>query len=250
MTRALESEKQDLHFFAQSPALLFQFILSEFLQTYQSVQEIDSIYKEMETLLIKRRLLADAKNCLVALLDRIDEISGSSSIDDAAFSWNLQRGSLNKLRHYCFPFVNQFEAKEGVVVNLNICVSKAFHTALQIKEVIIYLIQENNQSKKIPDYAMLYQLLDRLIDNINRASRLILRIILSFREDENIVYFLLRKRAEFDHSYKTSFVAKLFAKMYPEGVEEAGRLLIKRYSKRGFKHLLNNITRKISEIRT
>jgi hypothetical protein len=244
----LQTEKADSNLFGQSPSLCFQFILSEFIETFKEVQVIEDVYKEMESLLIKRRLLADVDHLLRELLESIIKLAGSAVINEEIFSWNTRKGCLSKLRHYCYPFVNQFENKESTVVNLNICVSKAFHSALQAREVILYLHQEDQNAKKMPDYAMLYQLLDRLIDNINRASRLILRVIIRFREDENVVYFLLRNKEELDAIYKTNFVTKLFRKMYPDGVEEAGQLLMKKYSERGFTKLLNTIAGKISNV--
>ncbi|MFT4551691.1 MAG: hypothetical protein ACI9S8_000307 [Chlamydiales bacterium] len=244
----IQTEKQGLNLFGQSPSLCFQFILAEFIETYKEVQTIENIYKEMESLLIKRRLLADVDHLLRELLDCIIKLSGSAIINEDSFSWISRKGCLSKLRQYCYPFVNLLDNKESTIVNLNICVSKAFHSALQAREVILYLRQEDQSAKKMPDYAMLYQLLDRLVDNINRASRLILRVIIRFREDENVVYFLLRNKDQLDAIYKTNFVTKLFRKMYPDGVEEAGQLLMRKYSERGFTKLLNTIAGKIAHV--
>lgn len=248
MSAKIQTEKQEVNLFGQSPSLFFQFILAEFLATYKEVLEVENTYKEMEALLIKRRLLADVDHLLEQLLQTITNLTGSEIINEHSPSWGTTKGALSKLRHNCYPFVQQFDSKEKSVVNLNVCVSKAFHSALQAKEVILYLKQENHSVRKMPDFSMLYQLLDRLIDNINRASRLILRIIIHFRDDENVVYFLLRHKDALNDVYKTDFVTKLFRKMYPEGIEEAGQLLMKKYSERGFNNLLNTIATKISDL--
>ena len=241
-------EKSDLNLFGQSPSLLFQFILSEFLTAFKLVQRIEKSYHEMENLLIKRRLMGAVDESLNQLLASIVGLTGTSIINEDPSPWATQKGCLSKLRHYCNPFVKLEQPEEKTVENINICVSKAFHSALQAREVILYLQLESHKPKHIPDYAMLYQLLDRLIDNLNRVSRLLLRVILQFRNDENVVFFMLRNRESFDTLYKTNFVSKIFRKMYPNGIEEVGQLLMKKYSERGFNNLLNTIAKKISEL--
>lgn len=244
----MQMDKQNPNLFGHNPSLLFQFILFEFIAAYKEVQEIEKNYKNLESFLIKNRLISSEDSYLELLLHSITKLSGSSSVNENILFWGPQKGSLNKLRHYSYPFVKQFDSKETTVINLNICVSKAFHSALQAREVIFYLQQESHKAKKMPDYVMLYQLIDKLIDNINRASRLILRIIMRFREDENIVYFLLRNKDALDRIYKINFTTKLFRKMYPNGIEEAKNLLTKKYSERGFSNLLASIEKKISSL--
>ncbi len=248
MPSQVENDKRDLNLYGQDPSLLFQFILAEFIFTFTEVQRMEVVYKEMETLLITGRFLANVDSHLDKLLSSVTQLTGSSMINEHISPWDSKSGSLSKLRHHCYPFVNRSDSKDKSIVNLNICVSKAFHSSLQAREIIIYLQQEKHNVKGVPDYAMLYQLLDRLIDNINRVSRLILRIIIQYRDNENVVYFLLRKRDELNTLYKTDLVSKIFRKMYPNEVEEAGQLLMKKYSDRGFKNLLNAIATKIAEL--
>lgn len=248
MPTKTQDDKQNFNLFEQSPSLHFQFILAEFISTHKEVQDIENTYKKMETLLIQQRLLANVDHMLDQLLHSITNLTGSTIIQEHCFSWDAQKGSLSKLRHYCYPFVNRFDSQEKTVINLNVCVSKAFHSALQAREIILHLQQENQSTKKTPDYTVLYQLLDKLIDSINRTSRLILQVIFLFREDENVIYFLLRNKDLLNNIYKTTFIEKLFRKMYPKGIEEAGQMLTKKYSKRGFHNLLNAIARKISNL--
>ena len=69
-----------------------------------------------------------------------------------------------------------------------------------------------------------------------------------YHEDENVVYFLLRNKEDFDVIYKTHFINKVFQKMFAEDSNGAGQLLLTKYSERGFENLLNTIAEKISAL--
>ncbi len=250
-TTELHHIKQDFNIYGQSPSLLLQFILSEFICTFYEIQFLEKTYKEMEIYLIKKRLQGDSREDLKNILDSTIRLIGATIMDETALPWDSQKGSLNKLRQYCYSFV-PFHSKtksEKSVVNFSTCVSNAFHSALQARELLQYFLREMNlEEKKVPEYAMLYQLFDKLIDNINRGSRLLLHIIMEYRNDENVVYFLLRHNEAFNTMYGSRFVIKIFKKMYPNGIEDVGQFLMKKYSERGFSNLLNTIATKISEI--
>ncbi len=240
----------NLNIYCQSNSLLFQFILAEFLSSFKKVQEIENAYDQMESNLIKQRLRGGANSYLTQLLHAIPALTGSQMVivSEQSVSWAAEKGSLNKLRHYCYLFTNRSSAEDKDIINMNVCVSKAFHSSLQSREVILSLQREPQDSNRVPNYVALYQLLDRLIDNMRRVSRLILRIIMQYREDENVLYFLLRHREKFDALYKTEFVVKILKKMYPKGIKEAGSLILEKYAKRGFDNLLSSISTHMSKL--
>lgn len=248
MGRLMPVKNQDLvenrlHVYAQNKSLLFQFILSEFITSYKKVQELERHYQEMESLLIKQRLQGDVNTHLNQLLHLMPALTGAQMVigNEQTFPWTHDKGSLNKLRHYCYLLSHRLPDQEDVL-NLNIAVSKAFHSALQIREVIFSLQRQLEDIERVPNYVSLYQLLDRVIDNIRRVSRLILRILVQFKDDENVLYFLLKYRTDLDQLYKTQFVARILKKMFPNGSEDAKNLMIQKYSERGFHHLLDSIS--------
>lgn len=243
-------EEQNLNIYCQSNSLLFQFILADFLKTFSHIQEVERIYDQMEATLIKRRLHGGVEHYLTELLSILPSLTGSQSViaSEISFPWTAEKGSLNKLRHYCYLFVHRSKSEDKDIANMNVCVSKAFHSALQCREVILSLQQESLENTSVPSYVTLYQLLDRLIDNMRRVSRLILRILIQYRTDENVLYFLLRHREDFDRLYKTQFVIKILKKMYPRGIKEAGELLVEKYSRRGFDSIIPAINHQIEEM--
>lgn len=245
----LEKIGHNLNVYSQSTGLLFQFVLSEFLVTYKKIQEIEHLYEEMESQLIKERLRADVAPYLTRFLDLMPSLTGSQMVivNEQTFPWTHHKGSLNKLRHYCY-LLSHRKTEEIDILNLNVAVSKAFHSALQIKEVIFSLQRQTDDPNRIPNYVSLYQLLDRVIDNIRRASRLILRVLVQFREDENILFFLLNNKTSFDQLYKTQFVSRILKKMFPKGAVDATEILKEKYTERGFHNLIESITSQMSSL--
>lgn len=232
----------NLNIYCQSKSLLFQFILSEFLITYRKIIEIEKIYLEMEALLIKKRLSADISEYLDKILDVLPFLTGAQMVvaHEQIFPWTHGKGSLNKLRNYCYLF-SQNSHNEVDIESMNVSVSKGFHSALQMREVILSL-KRQAVDKEVPNYISLYQLIDKLLDNMRKVSRLVLKVLISFKKDENILLFLLKYQTDFDDIYKTKFVLKILMKMYPEGIKHAKDLLIEKYAKRGFSNLLESIS--------
>jgi hypothetical protein len=69
-----------------------------------------------------------------------------------------------------------------------------------------------------------------------------------FHQDENVTFFLLRHREQFDKIFGQDFTKKFFKKMYAGGLPEAGKMMTQKYSERGFENLLPVIATKISEL--
>ncbi|MCH9631879.1 MAG: hypothetical protein S4CHLAM6_01970 [Chlamydiae bacterium] len=210
------------------------------------VNEIENIYSCIESELIKNRLRADIENPLSQTLALIPLLTGTQMeiTNEQTFPWTHDKGCLNKLRYYCFLF-GQKNIENPDAVKMNICISKAFHSALQLREVILSL-QHQISEGKVPNYVSLYQLLDKLIDNMRLASRLILKVLVQYKDNENLLHFLLKNQKDFDAVYETKFVAKVFKKMYPEGLKYAKDLIVEKYVKRGFGHLIGFISKQMA----
>lgn len=245
-TENIDHVGHNLNVYSQSTSLLFQFILSEFIVTFNKIQEIERLYEQMEAQLIRERLRGDVSSYLGRLLDILPMLTGSQMViaNEQTFPWTYHKGSLNKLRHYCY-LLSHRSSDQIDILNMNVAVSKAFHSALQIKEVIFSLQKHCEDPHRIPNYVTLYQLLDRVIDNMRRTSRLILRILIQFKEDENVLYFLLKHKTSFDKLYKTQFVARILKKMFPKGALEAAEILREKYTERGFHNLIESITSQV-----
>ncbi len=242
------SEKPDLRGYCQSESLLFQFILAEFLTTYGLIQQLENAYAGIEAALIKNRMMGQIRAPLERLSQLIGHLLGSANLDDDAFPWAVENGCLAKLYHYGIIYHHRAETNRRMAENISGCISKAFHSALQSREVLAALLYRGIDAKAISDYSILYNLLDKLIDNIQRGSRLLVRTIVEYRHDENVAFFLLRHRHEFHALYDRQFLTKMFQKMYPRGIAEAKEFLLKRYADRGHTEILEGIIHASSEL--
>jgi len=83
---------------------------------------------------------------------------------------------------------------------------------------------------------------------MKRTAALMTEIVSASSDDENVVLFLIRYHKHFDELYHSNFIGKLITKMYPNGLKDAERLLLKKYKARGFDYLLPFISNKIAEI--
>jgi hypothetical protein len=247
MTTQNPSIEQGLDIYKQSPGLLFQFILNDFLNTTQESKNIEKIYRKIERSLIKNRLLAEVSDHLHQLLDFLSVLNSPHMASEKNTLWGKEAGYLSKLHEYCYLFNLQKNFNPRASEDLNSCVSQAYHSCLLSRESILSILQhhskkEHIESDTIPDYAGLYKLLDDLLDNLQRASRLILQIIISSKDDENVLFFIFKNQERLTNSYPSFSLSRLLNRMFPNGLKEAKTFLISRYSERGFKELLEEIS--------
>ncbi|MCH1430314.1 MAG: hypothetical protein GWP59_00940 [Chlamydiales bacterium] len=240
--------EQGLDIYKQSPSLLFQFILDEFLQTAETTRSAEKIYRKIERSIIRNRLLAHVTENLHQLLDSLSLLIGSHMSNDKSTPWDKEQGSLSKLHEYCYLFNVQANVNPRASENLNNCVSQAYHSSLQSREAVLAILQHKQKEEtadaeaNLPDYANLYKLLDDLLDNLQRASRLILQIIMSCHEDENIIFFIFKNQDRMKACYPAFSLPRLLDRMFPNGLKDAKNFLLNRYAERGFKDLIEEIT--------
>lgn len=244
----LNNLKTDLNIYGQSESLLFQFILAEFLIAYKEIQKIEKIYSEIELKLIKNHLHASVNHALYSILEILPQMVGDPIIanHEYPFQWTYNTGSLSKLKHFAYLF-SQRRPDYSEAVNMNVYVSKAFHSALQLREVILS-IQHKLSDYQIPNYITFYQLTDKLIDNIRLTSRLMIKVLVHKKEDENILRFLLDNQEDFDAVYRKSFVQRILKMMYPKGMKHAKDLIVEKYVRRGFLGLLEPISEQFAKL--
>jgi len=83
---------------------------------------------------------------------------------------------------------------------------------------------------------------------LKEIRALLLDELITFRDDENVLFFLLRHQAEFDHVYSASMVSKTLETLFAEGLGAASNFLTGRFERRGFYHLIPLISQKIERL--
>lgn len=153
------------------------------------------------------------------------------------FSWHLNDGILSKLKNYCFFFSNSQDPNESEINTL----------LKHIDRTINYCIEGIEQIDQ-KDISEFHSKMKKMEQALQKTARGIIKFLPPFYQDENVIFFLLRSREKLNNIYGDRFIANLFKEMFPQGPEKAKQLLIKKYSKRGFQHLLPMIISHISAL--
>lgn len=81
---------------------------------------------------------------------------------------------------------------------------------------------------------------------MKKLSKLLPKRICSYRRNENMLYFLLRRKKDFDVIYHPKMIEELFQELFPGGLKEAVEWIHAQYKQRKFYHLLPLIQQQIT----
>lgn len=225
--------RQPFNSLYQSNSLMFQFIISEFINASTQIN------------LITTKIPETHQGSMESLQNSLQALSGSLQEYMRFISWNLEEGILSKLKSYTALFAANAEILHSKHLQLEKHANQAWKVSLESLE-ILRLIQEQKEDLSL--YENLYQRLNHLTAIFKKLGKLLAELILEFYLDENVLFFILRHKEKLDCIYGTGFVKKIFIKMYPDGITEAEKYVKKQYANRGFDNLLMVIGSKFTEI--
>ena len=226
MIKQFSLPHQHINAYHYDPSLLFQFILSETLATLRFT---------------KKLLEAEPEEAAVALKNLVGTLNDPYRL----FSWAPENGTLAKLKAYCSYFAHSAEPYDNVLIPL-------VHTAEQSWLLSLVCLDDLRHFERTQQaggsQTKLNKSIKELAAALNRLAKLIAKLIEQFWNDENVIFFILRHRNEFDEVFGDKFVKTLLKKMYLGGVWGAASFLSKRFSKRGFENLITTIETGIEEL--
>lgn len=222
--------------------LLFQFILSEFLHASREVRDLALIVEQFkmstEQNLRREYWLNNLKGALTKLAGPDHELG-------LPHVWSAEEGPLTKFKNYCSLLVRQDnEIKE--YENLSRYSQKTWLLCLQcfdeVREIEKTLegnkvITPLDEIEILPHYEFLYQFIAKIIYSFERMVRVIVRLIHSFGNNENVLLFLLRYRHPIEEVFGENFVLQALARLHPKGLDGAVQALKEKFSLRGFEQL-------------
>ena len=210
----------------KNSSLLFQFILSEFIEAFDEIQTLNSLVRQVSP----RR--ENVQQLLQKLL-------GSFKGGIRYFPWNFADGLLHKLQTYCILLHENNEHYEKELIAIQHYLEKVRAACSSALDIL------NRNMQEVPD---LSTAIEKASLSMQRLSKLMARLMQQFREDENVLFFILRHKIHFDKLYGSRFVFKLLTRMYPKGLEEMRQHLAKNYARRGFENVLDPVNLLISEL--
>lgn len=190
--------------YQKSPGLLFQFILAELLVLFQEGEALSRSMKEKPAPSLMR-------------------LYGVRGYEKPAASWDTFEGSLPKLKKYCLEFQKSNE-------------EKGWEKILKQLDLLLLLALQGLQ-KGTKEEA-----LNKIPPAIKKLGQLILKKTEEQKEDENVLFFLLRSSYQLEVYLGKGFVKGALKKMFPGSLKGAEDYILSQYEKRGFNELLPLIT--------
>lgn len=197
----------------QDEALLFQFVLHEFLSSSRAMQEPLSLQ-------LFQKLIGDYFQFQTPYL----------------LSYR-QSGFLLKLNHYLlllsihFPKRNCFD--DHLFKEIFQSTEKAINAAIESQRCF---------EKNGPNFNLSFKRLQR---QMKKLAQLLPKRISCYKQNENVLYFLLRRKADFDLLYSPKMLSWIFQSLFKGGMEEGVAWIVEQYKQRKFNHLLPRILQQI-----
>lgn len=235
MIKSFKSGTPYLDNYYNDPKLLFLFTLDAFIKSVEVLKEINVLCGKgapvgaEESISEQQDILAreSINQHLIALL-------GTMGTPDR---WHSSEGFLVKLRNFCALFQQKVDGSEKEGLTIQHYVDKVCTDCSLAHET---LYQE--------DRTAFLRTIEKADNSMQRLSKVLARQIQQFREDENIVFFVVNNWEKLDRFYGSRFTAKLANKMYPKGLREMLIFLTTRYKERGFDQLLPEIAAKVADL--
>lgn len=227
----------DHHFsaFYEDNTILIQFILEEFVRSYQLIFQIKKLIQEQS----EQDQPLDTLS--LALTQNLEQLIGHLSQQKHLSFSRWTKGHLTKFKEYCeqFSLNSSYQHKEHI--NLHMAAHQAWLVALNNLEQL----KSGHLSPYVPKSAsiLFLQPLKRSFHELqmrfNQISRYIPRIINPYWNNENVILCLLRRRDLLSEIYGSDFLYKRFK--WPMKMSELTEFILTRYQERGFDALLPTI---------
>lgn len=213
-------------------SILIQFMIEEFIRSYQLHTDIQSAFQEQ---LNSPQNLNHSSSTLVQLFN---QLVGSTSIQNNSTASSWSKGPLTKFKEYCELFSRNTSHQNNQNITLHLAANHAWLHALYSLELANFC-QDNTRhhtSESQIIFLSLKQGLAELKKKINQIYRFLPRYITPYQNNENVVLCLLRRKELLDKIYATDFINKQLK--WSMNISDLKKLLLQRYKDRGFVHLL------------
>jgi len=229
----LKAQVSNQHFksFYQENFLLIQLML----------KELNEICTLTPTIQLPQVLeLSDQESWLLQLNSYLMLLVGEH--DEGAFS-NCENGPLARLKSYCQNFQLIDLVQDKSLVGLSYQVNHLYLHAKQLWHLTHSFNSTNIQRKKESFLNKIQKNVQLILVTIENTLKAFLTCLKKFRDNENVLFFLLRKKSLLVKIYGGRTTSQLFEAFSKK--ECLASLLIKRFKSRGFDHLLPIIKREL-----
>lgn len=207
--------------FHQNNGLIFQFILDHFCSAMSEVIALETLLKRNNKGLEQR------------VVESFEKLLGAP-FQNGLYPWNSDIGLFFKIKNFCSALAAKSYEKDKEALNLEKAAENVWKISRDIQESTLSV---RSLSKIL-----------KLSAAMRRLARQIVQTIPQFRDDENVLYYLIKNQAKLDDLFGNHFVVTLLDFLFPGGQDETAQFLLNRYSQRGFTQLVTEITTELENI--
>jgi hypothetical protein len=226
----IKGPNQHEHFnpYYKNNPVLIQFVITEFVTTHQLVCQIKRLsIKDLQSTLA-------LEECIQSLFQYVNQLLGSAVNHEHPAISRWTKGPLTKLKNYCEQFSKNTQNQNKCHLDLYNYVHQAWLSAVENLE-LLNILQES-LTIPFPQSAFIAtkRALNQLDTRLNHIAKQIPRVLSAYKDNENVLFFLLRKKEHLSEIYGSDFISKIF-KCFSR---KSTQLIVQRYLERGFAHLL------------
>jgi hypothetical protein len=230
-TKAKAMITQQLSPYNYPSHVLFQFIIAAFLKTLPAAKRVNEISLQTEF-------------SFPELLLATEELAGQSSPFHTHFSWTPLHGLLSALKNHCILFEKTFSREFPEAFLIKKHATKSWWYSTEMRDMASHLLREHTPHT----FAHFQKTQMQMARTLKTLGSVLSKLILRFKNDENVILCLLQRQKELDAFYGQNYTKKIFIKMY-KNLDTAQCLLVDAYSRRKFNELIPEISGCINSLK-
>lgn len=226
----------------QNLSVSFQFVLKEFIATFKILEELENFYNNTSQCPVEiNGSPTRFSQCLVKLI-------GHEYGNENILSWGYFQGHLRSLHLYSASIARKPNTATRRIVILANHTGKALQIAQELQQTTKLLWSIPIKANKEVSYNKFKKLLYRLTMLKAPITKAVKNVLIKDINDENILFFMLRRKNDFESIYGKGSVNQIIETIFPNGIEECQLFLVGKYKKRGFGELKDLINQKIKAL--
>ncbi len=220
------------HPYTHNDGLLLQFILTEFINTYLQIAQIQKMTGKISPpFQCEESACAELRSLLVSLI--------GESVFCRFSPIFAPRGCLTKLQDYADALVTNQKHQERPSLRFFQSVQRVWLSVRSHCEILAFTHLSKSSVKKRVDRVPLLQLIHQLTRKFQAVIDYLPRLVNSFWLDENVNFFLLKHAENLGLIYGQEELKDCF-KCFKKP-EITIKLIQKSYAERGFSHLVTQL---------
>lgn len=233
----IKVQKPPIHFKAyyQDNSLLIQLMIIELSEIRQQMDYFID-WENSDSIIYQEDNLDQLKQRLITL-------TGEQTHRDCLLTSHWAKSPLTHLKDYCENFFYNADLQCKSHHKLSIHIYQIWLSATNILHLLRSLPASLNLRQKTTIHSQIKRAIQTLTLHLNLSTKQILSVLKIFKDDENVIFFLLRKKDLLAKLYSLDEINKLFKSFAKK--HNLIQLLIKRFKSRGFNHLLPAIKQEL-----